>query len=80
MKISTYVRWHPEDQWENPSTCVLYRVDDALQGLETIVDRKDVVLTVRYGRELRRDTVMSRFGPSILWIFDKPSTGSPVFR
>lgn len=39
----------------SPSAGVPYRVDDALQGLETVVDRKDVVLAIRYGGELRRN-------------------------
>lgn len=60
---------------KDPSARVPYRVDDALQGLEAVVDRKDVLLAVRYGRELRRDTVMSRLGPSVVRIFREPSTG-----
>lgn len=38
-----------------------YRVNDALQGLETIVDWKDVVPAVRYGRELQRNMTKWRF-------------------
>lgn len=57
-----------------------YRVDDALQGLEPIVDGKDVLLAVRYGRELRRKVTESRFTALSPHIFNKPSAGSPVSR
>lgn len=67
---------------QNPSARVPNRADDALEGLETIVDWKDVVLTVRYGRELQRNATKWRFIP---WFYTSrcvinPPAGSPVFR
>lgn len=57
-----------------------HRVNDALQGLEAIVDRKDVLPAVRYGRELQRNSAKSPVMVLRFQIFGEPSTGSPVFR
>lgn len=40
------------------------RADDALQGLEAVVDWEDVLLAVRYGRELQRKATKWRFTPA----------------
>lgn len=66
MKTFIWTGGHPEE----PPGRAPYRVDDALQGLEAVVDRKDVVLAVRYGGELQRDSSRSRFR---VWTFDQPS-------
>lgn len=62
------------------SARVPYRVDDALQGLETIVDWEDVVLTVRDGRELQRKVTKPPFLAEHFSLFNQRSAGSPVFR
>lgn len=77
---SSGVTSHSEGWVKNSSARLPYRVNDALQGLETIVDRKDVLLAVRYGRELQRNVTKSRFIALQRHIFNKPSAGSPVSR
>lgn len=64
MKAFIWTGGHPEE----PSGRGPYRVDDALQGLEAVVNRKDVVFAVRYGGELQRDSTRFR-----VWTFKKPS-------
>lgn len=61
MKLFIWITSPSEGGVKNSSARLPYRVNDALQGLEAIVDGKDVLLAVRYGGELQRNVTESRF-------------------